>query len=285
MQKEYQVLDAFLKRWGPRVVLLGSVILVLLLGAIDYFTGFEISFSFFYLIPISIATLYSDFRNGMIVTGLSVFIWAASNRLAGQTYSSEWILYWKSSIRLVTFSMVAYILHQLNLSIKHQKQLARTDFLTGVHNSREFYRLVEMELRRARAVRQPVSVAYFDIDDFKRVNDRLGQIAGDEILRTVTQAVTSAVRKNDLFARVGGDEFVLFLSGTNEQNIHGVVEKLRNAILNKTSAIQMGVTVSIGVTTFTVPPISVDEIIQAADALMYKVKTDEKGGVLYKAVN
>lgn len=285
MQRAYQLVDAYFHRRGPRQVLLGSILLAIFLGALDFLSGFEISFSFFYLIPISIATLYSGFRSGMIVTGVGVLIWAVSNRLAGENYSSEWIRYWNTGIRLATFSMVAYILHQLNLSIQHQKLLARTDFLTGINNSREFYRLMEMEVQRARAFGQPVSVAYFDIDDFKLINDRFGHSAGDELLRTVTQSVASAVRKNDLFARVGGDEFVLMLSGTNEQTIQGVIEKLRNAILNKSNAIQMRVTVSIGVVTFTVPPASVDEIVQAADELMYEVKAHEKDGVLYKTIN
>lgn len=285
MRKPYQAFHEYFTRLGPSRVLYLSAALVLLLGALDYLTGFEISFSFFYLIPISIASLYAGFRGGMTVTAVSVFTWAASNRLAGEIYSSEWIRYWNTGIRLVTFSLVAYLLDELNLSMQHENLLARTDFLTGVNNSREFFRLVELELRRARDLGQPASVAFFDLDNFKQVNDRLGHSAGDDLLRAVAQTVTSVVRKGDLFARIGGDEFVLFLSDTNEQTIHGVVEKLRTAILNRMQALQLDVTVSIGVATFLVPPASVDEAIRAADVLMYEVKSREKNGTLYKLIH
>ena len=284
MQRLYQLFDTYFQQHGPRQAVLWSIILALFLGALDYFTGFEISFSFFYLIPIAIAAIYAGYRNGMIVTAMSVFIWAVSNRLAGESYSSEWIRYWNAGIRLVAFSAIAYILHQLNLSIQHQRLLARTDFLTGINNSREFYRLANIEVQRARQYRQPFGIAFLDLDNFKDVNDRYGHSAGDEVLRLVTQVVASVIRKGDLFARVGGDEFVLILPDTNSLTIRVVVEKVRRSIESELRAADRRVTVSMGAISYVYPPASVDEMIKKADQLMYEAKKQGKNGVLFKSL-
>ncbi len=285
MRKLYLQLDQHFRRRTSRQILLRSLVLAVIFGVIDYKTGFEISFSFFYLIPIAVATVYSGIRNGMIVTLVSVFTWAASNRLAGEQFSSEWVRYWNTGIRFVTFSLIAYMLDQLNISVQHENLLARTDFLTGVNNSREFHRVMELELARARSFNKPVSLAYFDLDNFKQVNDRLGHSAGDELLRNVAQAVTSVIRKGDLLARVGGDEFVLFFSGADDKAIRGIVEKIRGAILAQTKAGTLGVTISVGVVTYHVPPATVDEMIQAADAVMYEVKAGAKDAALLRVMN
>ena len=276
-------LHKFFIRLGRTRMFIISTLLMLALGGLDYLTGFEISFSFFYLIPILLSTLYVGLRYGMLVTVSSMFIWASSNLLAGETYSSSFILVWNITIRLITFSGITYLVHYLNISFEHENLLARTDFLTGINNTREFYRLADIELERARRFRQSFSIVYMDLDNFKQINDHFGHTAGDNLLRLLAQAIVAVTRKGDLFARIGGDEFVLLLPNTNGQNIHTVVEKIRGAVARDFLANQLEVTVSMGVVTFSTPPASVDELIRSADGMMYQVKTGGKNGVIYKS--
>jgi len=252
---------------------------------LDYKTGFEITFSFFYLIPIAIVTLYCNFKSGMFITAVSVFTWVFSNWMAGESYPNIGIWIWNAGIRLATFATVAYLIHELNLSIEHENLLSRTDFLTGIHNTREFYRLADVEIQRARRYKRSFSVAYLDLDNFKQVNDQFGHRAGDDVLRAVAQAVVSTVRKGDLFARVGGDEFVLLLPETNEENIRSVIGKVCRVVSGQTFDGRIQVSVSIGVVTFSIPPASVDEIIHAADITMYQVKAGTKNNVIFRSVD
>jgi len=258
-----------------------SAFIVLILAAIDYLTGFELSFSFFYLIPIALATMYSGFRNGIVITAASIILWFLSNWLAGQHYSSAFVWVWNGGIRFISFIIIAYLIHGLNLELERENILARTDVLTGILNSREFYRLAALEVERARRYSRSVSVAYMDLDNFKEVNDRLGHLAGDELLRQFVETVRSVIRKDDLFARVGGDEFILLLPETNPGNIQSVIEKIRSVVQTMLNDFPAPMTVSAGVVTFMTPPTSLDVMVRSADEIMYQVKAATKNSVRY----
>ena len=280
----FPALQSFFTRLGPRWSLFFSFVFALGLGYLDYRTGFEATFSFFYLLPIALATLFVNFESGLFITCVSVFIWTFSNWLAGDAYHYEWTRYWNIGVRLVTFMAIADIVHELQLSMQHENLLARTDFLTGISNSREFYRFAGAELERARRSKHPFSIAYLDLDHFKQLNDRLGHSAGDDLLCVVAQTISSTIRNGDMFARIGGDEFVLLLPETNEADARKVVVRSQKAVSEKLKKDNTGVTVSIGVVTFEVLPKSVDGLIKAADHVMYQAKTKGKDTVVFRVV-
>jgi diguanylate cyclase (GGDEF)-like protein len=259
-----------------------ALLLVFLLGYLDYVTGFEISLSFLYLIPIAFATWYVDSTSGYVVTAVSVIIFIVSNWAAGERYSQEAIRYWNGFTRLVVYIFVIWLLQEFKRALAHERMLAQTDPLTGIANHREFYQQVNAELVRANRSGLPISLAYIDLDGFKGVNDQLGHRAGDALLRTVAQSFQSTIRKTDTVARLGGDEFVILLPITSQAGAQCIMKRLREHFLKRMEELDGSVTLSAGVITFVSPPTSVDEMIHQADALMYQAKTQGKNDVLFR---
>ena len=159
--------------------------------------------------------------------------------------------------------------------------MSRTDYLTGISNSREFFNRAESELERARRYKSPFSVAYIDLDNFKQVNDKLGHSEGDRLLKAITQTISASIRKTDTFARLGGDEFVILFSNTEQEGAIPAVQKIEKIIVDEVKVIAIPVTLSVGVATFKSAPYSVDKMLQKADELMYRAKSQGKHQVCY----
>jgi len=284
MKRLFSVFDVLLLQTDRRVLLATMLILVFLLGLLDYSTGFEIAFSFFYIIPIGIVTWYLGRKEGVGFALLSSFVWAVSNRLAGETYSHEFIRYWNTGIRLGIFLVVVEILGNLRLSLMHEQSLSRIDFLTGINNRREFYSRAYQEILNSRRFNHPLTVAVMDVDSFKVVNDQQGHQAGDTLLRIIAQTIQSTIRKTDMVARMGGDEFALLLPDTDEDGASHALEKVKNVITQKMCAMNYQVTFSFGVATFVVPQTSTDELLSKADQLMYSAKANGKNEIVYQTI-
>lgn len=260
------------------------LVLVALVGYLDYATGFEISLSFLYLVPIALATWYVDSRAGYIVIFLSVTTWILSNWAAGETYSREVIRYWNAFTRLVIFVLILWLLQEFKRALAHERMLSQTDHLTGIANSREFYQQVHEELARAGRARRPLSVAYIDLDGFKEVNDSLGHRAGDQLLCTVAQSFQSTIRKTDLVGRLGGDEFVILFPNTGQEGAQCIMQRVQHTFLEQMNQRQSRVTFSAGVISFASAPASVDDMVHQADALMYQVKAHGKNEIAFLTV-
>src|SRR6516164_7889907 len=106
-------------------------------------------------------------------------------------------------------------------------RLAISDALTEVHNHRYLLEFLEREVARSVRHHRPLAVVLFDIDFFKAVNDKLGHLCGDYVLRELSALVKASVRKEELFARYGGEEFALVLPETNESDARQAGERLR----------------------------------------------------------
>ena len=139
-------------------------------------------------------------------------------------------------------------------------------------NRRSFEIAAERERLRAARHGTVLSLAYLDIDHFKSANDRLGHHAGDKVLEEVAGAISRAVRGTDLFARVGGDEFVLLLPETDARESMTVAQRVRSAAAAAARRAGYPVALSAGIATFHYPPESVDAMLAAADSLLYKAK-------------
>lgn len=281
MRRFFVTIHIVLSHLDRKMVAAAGLLLVVLLGWLDYLTGFELSFSFFYLFPIALVTWYMDLGSGQIISVLSILTWLISNWHAGAPYSHEAIRYFNAGIRLTVFFLVAALLNELKRYIEHESILARTDPLTGILNVREFYTQAELEFKRSSRNKQPLSMVYFDLDNFKQVNDKQGHSAGDELLKTIVMLIAAIIRKTDLFARLGGDEFVLLLPNVDQKSAKCVMRKLEESILTRLRTIHSPVTFSAGVVTFVYLPKTVDEAIRQADALMYQAKLTGKNQTLY----
>lgn len=258
-----------------------AVLLVLSIGVFDYLTGFEISFAFFYLIPVSLAALALGRRAGLAVSVFCAVIWIVANLYAGQAVSSPFVPLWNVCARAAVFYVVAYLLAELRQLLNHERSLAHTDFITGALNSRAFYDLVAAET--ARSVRHTLSftILYFDIDNFKAVNDRLGHNRGDQLLRAVVETIAWHIREMDSVARLGGDEFAVLLPETDTAAARVVVPRLHEALLSSMSGTECPVTFSIGVLTCREVRVDTQELIRSADRLMYSMKAAGKNAIGY----
>jgi diguanylate cyclase (GGDEF)-like protein len=169
----------------------------------------------------------------------------------------------------------------LKSALEREKELARTDYLTGAVNSRLFFELVQMEIDRSQRYEHPFTLVYIDLDNFKAVNDQFGHTTGDLVLRAVVSYAKKYLRKIDVIARLGGDEFALLLPETNQESAGVALTKLQGGLLEEMRQNNWPITFSIGVLTCNVAPLKSDELVKMADELMYSVKRGSKNAIRY----
>jgi two-component system cell cycle response regulator len=170
--------------------------------------------------------------------------------------------------------------HSLRFSSEENRRLAVTDPLTGARNRRFLMKYLPRELERARRYDRPLAILSCDIDGFKRINDRYGHEAGDQVLQAFVARSLGCMREAiDWIARAGGEEFVIVLPETQLRGASRVAEKLRHGLASHaipTTAGPLGVTVSIGVTALEtrheLANMSVAELLRAADQCLYVSK-------------
>ena len=181
--------------------------------------------------------------------------------------------------RAFVFLLVVGLTVPLRQLYEREQRTSRTDFLTDALNRMALYELLVMESARSRRTGKPFSVAYIDCDRFKAINDLFGHEAGDALLRSVGKTIKRVLRLTDAVARIGGDEFVVFLPETDAEMAAQIIERLRAELAGVMSANQWAVTFSIGLGTFNQSEFSPEQIVQKCDALMYGVKGGEKNGI------
>jgi len=150
-------------------------------------------------------------------------------------------------------------------------ELCNTDPLTKAFNRRYFLEVLENEVQRSKRYGTPFALVMGDVDRFKRVNDDFGHQAGDRVLQGVVAAIQERIRSSDIFARWGGEEFVLLLANTTIESAVPLVENIRANI----RALNIGevgtVTISFGVTVFRESD-TIDTLLSRADKLLYDAK-------------
>jgi len=168
------------------------------------------------------------------------------------------------------------------------RQLALTDELTRLYNTRYFTEYLETEVKRCRRYRGHVSLIFLDLDHFKRVNDQHGHLMGSQLLREVADVLRRGVRDVDIVARYGGDEFIVILPETRLAEAAVVAERLRQAMAAHLFLAAEGcatrLTASFGVASFPETSASEAELIRLADQAMYRVKNQTRNGVYLAAV-
>jgi diguanylate cyclase (GGDEF)-like protein len=260
-----------------------GLLLLFCIAVIDALVPPKISLSIFYLIPVTLTTWYVGEAAGIFISLSCAIAWTIANELHGfSSDNSGLIPYWNTAVRLGFFLTTTYLLSELRSALEREKKLARTDSTTGVANQRLFYELTHLELKRACRYGHPLTVAFIDIDDFKKINDKLGHKVGDKVLRKVAETISANIRETDIIARIGGDEFALLLPGTGYEPSQIVLERVQRQFLENMQAKQWSVTCSMGAITFMSSPKSVDEIIEKADYLMYVVKNGGKNRIEHK---
>jgi diguanylate cyclase (GGDEF)-like protein len=258
----------------PKTIL--GFILLLGVALLDFYTGAKLSFSLFYLIPIAFFSFAFSASVGVGIAFISAAIWLFVDLMTTASHDSFTYL-WNSIIRLGFFLLPAILLK----SLEQERIHARTDFLTGAINNRYFNDLLEREIERSLRYKHPFTVAFIDLDNFKVINDTFGHTFGDSMLRNIADCMKIYLRKTDVVARVGGDEFALLLPETNPEEAKIAISNLLTKIADEMNANKWSLTFSVGVLTFNAPKLSAEKIIGMVDKLMYIVKNNGKNNIKF----
>jgi two-component system, cell cycle response regulator len=162
-------------------------------------------------------------------------------------------------------------------------RLTTVDGLTQISNKRFFMESLEREIARAHRYQRAMSLAMFDIDHFKRINDTYGHLAGDYVLKQLASAVKLKIRREDLFARYGGEEFAIVLPEITLAAALTFAEKIRQVVEEHEFRFEntsIDVTISMGVAIADEDVRDVDELIKRADERLYAAKAAGRNRVL-----
>ena len=154
-----------------------------------------------------------------------------------------------------------------------------TDSLTQIYNRYKFDSLLDSHVKNSLTSGNTFSLIMYDIDNFKTFNDKYGHMVGDKILISLSRIVSDNIRKTDYFARWGGEEFIVLLPDTEINAASLIAEKLRVLIATNDVSMDLRLTVSLGVATFT-PNDDVDSIIRKVDSALYQAKNEGKNKVV-----
>ena len=261
-----------------------GVLLVISVGVIDRLTGYEASFSIFYLLPIALVSWFAKRSHAVIISILSAVTWLWADISAGHTYSRLAIPFWNAIMIFGFFLTATYLscsLVMIKKLLEKEEKFARTDFLTGVANSRAFNESAKIEIDRSVRFSHSLSIAYIDIDNFKQVNDAFGHSQGDNLLQLIAKTIKDNTRSIDIVSRLGGDEFAYLFPETNQENAKTAINKMQTELLRIVKNHNWPVTFSIGVLTC-YKSCKLEELIKEADNLMYTAKESGKNKIEYK---
>jgi len=187
----------------------------------------------------------------------------------GQNYMA-----WNFAMRFVVVLIVVGMLAIARESLEREWRLARTDLLTGALNRQAFFETIQNQVDEEGWY----VLTYADLDGLKRLNDEKGHDLGDQSLKGFSKCVKKCIRKGDLFARIGGDEFVIFMKVRDEEAGNVVAQRLDQAINLQDSDDDNRLRCSLGVLILPPGPRSIDVELKLADKLMYAAK--QAGGGL-----
>jgi diguanylate cyclase (GGDEF)-like protein len=163
--------------------------------------------------------------------------------------------------------------HRANL-LSH---LAMTDYLTGLANRSQFERTLISEMAHAQRTGEPFTVFYMDLDDFKKINDTLGHAAGDEVLCEVALRMTDQVRAEDLLARMGGDEFGVFMRPSVDDPAESLAKRIIEVVsepITLSTGDKVSVGISVGIATYSDSD-SMADLLAKADRALYEIKRNK----------
>ncbi|MGB7444126.1 MAG: GGDEF domain-containing protein [Coleofasciculaceae cyanobacterium] len=267
----------------PIIVILVAVLLVFpLIAYLDYQLTSDISLSFLYLLPVSMITWFINIQAGLAIAFVSAIAGLITHPITQQEPVNFWERYWDTFINFVFFSTVSYLVFKLRRAKEKEKDSARTDLITGLANKKLFFELARLEIKKSHRYRHPLTVIYIDIDDFAKINRTLGYSTGDHLIKIVAITLQDNLRETDIIARVGGDEFVILLSGNGYEAANTVISRVRRKLMEAMRDNHWPATFSIGAVTFINPPNSVTHMIEQADHALYVVKNSGKNQLKHK---
>ena len=168
---------------------------------------------------------------------------------------------------------------ELRVANKKLLEISTTDYLTNLSNRRYFFEIGAKTFYLSKREKSDLSIICIDIDFFKKINDTYGHNTGDEVLKFIADKMNKFIRKSDILARMGGEEFSILLNNTNKENAYLLAEKLRKNIQKssyKNKEVEIEVTISLGISQLIQEDEDLDSIISRADKALYIAKQSNR---------
>jgi len=272
---------------SPKIIkLIIPIFLVIVIGYADFLTSYEISWEILYFISIFFSAWYDGKNTSILIAILSGISWLIANIYSRHSSPNQMILFFNALGMTITFIFFALLFSKIRKILRNERRLVRRDFLTGLLNSKGFYEYLENEIERFKRYKSPFTVVYMDIDNFKQLNDRIGHLEADKIIKEIAYRIRSYFYSVDTVARLGGDEFGFLLVKVNSKKSKLIMERLKDKLLQFVNNKNLPITFSYGVATFesdlSIKDLSPTELVKIADDLMYKSKKNGKNRITYK---
>lgn len=273
------------------ILLAGEVILHAFMAV--YFLGWESGFHY-YLVPLIPFMFFNHRQTTPIIIGeaallfisyISLYIYTnqAGNYIEIEPFVLNALLYTNIAVNFIALGIIGYYFRVASIhSEKEMERLATTDTLTKLFNRRKMREMLERERLRFERDKKAFIIVITDIDHFKKFNDNYGHDCGDYVLQEVSQLMKSCLRKQDVIARWGGEEFLILLPETELEGGMQAIEKMRETIADTTYQFEgneFSVTMTFGVTVFD-GSLHIDGCIKQADEVLYVGKREGRNRVV-----
>jgi diguanylate cyclase (GGDEF)-like protein len=278
-RSERFIFIGLIDRLPKKLAIVGGILLLALIGIVDHAAGYYMSFSLFYLLPICLVAVKAGRLGGILMSLLAAAVLFLVEEKLRPMEVSFVVLFWNVMLRWGFYLIIVLVLTELQAALRREALLGRLDPMTEIANSRVFMEQLENEIERCRRYGRPFSLAFFDLDDFKEVNDLFGHTEGNRLLFKAAHVLNDGVRAVDKVARLGGDEFGAIFPETEEPEILEIITRLQEKTKALTSEHGRTVTISVGFVVFRRPPESAEQALRTADNLMYSAKRKKKGSI------
>lgn len=266
------------KKYSKAFVTVLGFLLIPVIAFAEIFTGRQFGLSLFYFLSIFMVTRSAGTYWGLAAALAGTEMWFWSDMQFQDFYESPWVFLANAAIRFYFFGAVVGIIR----SLEKEKKFARRDFLTGLANRQAFFELADVELSRTRRYNRPLSFAYMDSDNFKKVNDSFGHHTGNRLLKVFAETLQNNIRNTDIAVRLGGDEFGLLMPEADYESARLAMARIMRVLDQAMKDNGWPATVSAGIVTCMSAPLSVEKMIQMADDQMYAAKKSGKNTVRHE---
>ena len=254
------------------------------LVALDGMTGPHYSFNSLYLMQLCITTWcfgrITGLASGALVIAATLYLNGfGDGQSAQQSSVPAFAAAWNASMRGVGVIFIILLVGAFRRTFDQEQANALIDPLTGLGNRRLFEQDCKRQELAAQRDRLILLCGVIDLDDFKAVNDQHGHAAGDDVLRVVAQALSTAVRPYDVTARIGGDEFAFCLTVPDDAAGQRKAGRIHEVVMAAMEASQWAATCSLGAAT----GIDAKQALHVADKVMYGAKSSKKSSWLFES--
>ena len=262
----------------------GAIVMVGVVYWLSAHTPPDVRLGILYIVPVMLVTWHDGLTWGIafaIGTGVLRYL-TGLEKLSPDTSVAIRLLNESAFLTVLGVAMAG--LAKLRRTQKELERLATQDELTGTLNARGFAERLAQELDRTRRYNRPLALLYFDLDDFKAVNDQHGHQTGDAVLRLVANATRRAMRQSDILGRMGGDEFAVLMPETDGAVAEAGATRLAHGVRSVFHGTP-SVTASIGlVATVSSSITGAEELLRRADQAMYEAKRSGKDRVVQVSI-